>query len=147
MKLKVRPHATWFSFRAVVQWKIRLYIECIAGDSPKRNICDICASVCVFVVHICNVSYTKIEFLTRSLDGGRPTQRRQAWNFAYFSHGNDTEVFHPLLTFSWYMHAGKYLDFTASISYRFNQVNIFFPEINVLASESKENVKFEIRNI
>lgn len=51
--------------------------------------------VCVFVVHICNASYTEIEFLTRSLDGGRPTQRRQAWNFAYFSHVNDTEV--PIL--------------------------------------------------
>lgn len=34
------------------QWKIRLYIECIAGDSPKRNICDICASVCVCCAHM-----------------------------------------------------------------------------------------------
>lgn len=149
MKLKVRPHATWFSFRAEVQWKIRLYIECIAGDSPKRYICDICASVCVcvFVVHICNASYTKIEFLTRSLDGGRPTQRKTSMELCIFFSCKWYGGFYPLLTFSRYMHAGKYLDFTASISYRFNQVNIFFPEINVLASESKENVKFEIRNI
>lgn len=86
MKLKVRPHATWFSFRAKVQWKIRLYIECIAGDSPKKNICDICerVCVCVFVMHICNASYLKIEFLTRSLDGGRPTQRKTSMEICIF---------------------------------------------------------------
>lgn len=145
-KCALTPHDFHFVLKSNERFD---YILNALREIPPREtyVIYVRVCVCVFVVHICNASYTKIEFLTRSLDGGRPTQRRQAWNFAYFSHVNDTEVFHPLLTFSWYMHAGEYLDFTASISYRFNQVNIFFPEINVLASESKENVKFEIRNI
>lgn len=148
MKLKVRPHATWFSFRAEVQWKIRLYIECIAGDSPKRNICDICASVCVCVccAHMqCELYRNRI--LNEVIRRGEAYAEKTSMELCIFFSCKWYGGFYPLLTFSWYMHAGKYLDFTASISYRFNQVNIFFPEINVLASESKENVKFEIRNI
>lgn len=148
MKLKVRPHATWFSFRAEVQWKIRLYIECIAGDSPKRNICDISASVCVCAccAHMQCELY-KNRILNEVIRRGEAYAEKTSMELCIFFSCKWYGGFYPLLTFSRYMHAGKYLDFTASISYRFNQVNIFFPEINVLASESKENVKFEIRNI
>lgn len=86
MKLKVQPsaHTQTHDFHLVLKSNKRFdYIECIAGDSPK--ICTyICA--CVLVVHICTASYIKIEFLTRSLDGGRPTQRKTSMEICIFSH-------------------------------------------------------------
>lgn len=105
-----------------------------------------CVCVCVCCAHMqCELYRNRIlnEVIRRGEAYAEKTSMELCIFFSCKWYGGS----YPLLTFSWYMHAGKYLDFTASISYRFNQVNIFFPEINVLASESKENVKFEIRNI
>lgn len=90
-KCALTPHDFHFVLKSNERFD---YILNALREIPPREtyVIYVRVCVCVFVVHICNASYTKIEFLTRSLDGGRPTQRRQAWNFAYFSHVNDTEV-------------------------------------------------------
>lgn len=90
VQLSAHTHTHTHDFHLVLKSNKRFdYIECIAGDSPKRErytYIHMYIHACVLVVHICSASYIKIEFLTRSLDGGRPTQRKTSMEICIFSH-------------------------------------------------------------
>lgn len=82
-KCALTPHDFHFVLKSNERFD---YILNALREIPPRKTYVIYVSecVCVFVVHICNASYLKIEFLTRSLDGGRPTQRKTSMEICIF---------------------------------------------------------------